>query len=334
MRKPVIVIRAYAAALAVMGLLLSPATVSAAATPEPELRAAMEWLTAPWSDEKEQALEAQEAKAAGPGYFTTPLSVPGSSQHYTRKQLNSGPPDWWPQDHPPMPAIVGVGVGKAWPCAACHLPDGVGIPSSASLTGLPEAYIVEQVKAFRSGTRLNQDMQGVAPTVTDADLQAAAAYFASLKLTSPRAQVVEAAQVPVTHAETWLRIPTPGAGSQAIGHRIIEIPEDVSQAKWQDSRAHFIAYVPPGSLAAGRQLAETGTGRTQACATCHGGGLKGGGPGPAIAGRSPTYLARQLVAFAIGDRSGPASAPMQAVVAHLSLDDMIDLAAYAGSLPP
>jgi cytochrome c553 len=55
---------------------------------------------------------------------------------------------------------------------------------------------------------------------------------------------------------------------------------------------------------------------------------------PPIAGRSPTYLLRQLVAFRTRARLTAEGMPMQPVVDGLGLRDMIATAAYAGSLPP
>jgi cytochrome c553 len=55
---------------------------------------------------------------------------------------------------------------------------------------------------------------------------------------------------------------------------------------------------------------------------------------PPIAGRSPSYLLRQLLGFAAGSRSTPEAAPMRAVAAALGLADKIAAVAYAGSLPP
>jgi cytochrome c553 len=89
-----------------------------------------------------------------------------------------------------------------------------------------------------------------------------------------------------------------------------------------------------GSVERGRRLATTGDGRTLACAGCHGPGLRGVGEVPPIAGRSPTYLMRQLVAFRTGARDTPAAGPMRTVVAQLDVDEMIALAAYVGSVQP
>ena len=123
-------------------------------------------------------------------------------------------------------------------------------------------------------------------------------------------------------------------GNEPIGDRIIMLPEDQELARKRDPRSGFIAYVPPGSLAAGKALAEGGGGKTLACAGCHGDGLKGTETAPRIAGVHPIYLVRQLIQFKEGSRKGQNSALMAAPIAMLTLRDMIDLAAYAASLNP
>jgi len=55
---------------------------------------------------------------------------------------------------------------------------------------------------------------------------------------------------------------------------------------------------------------------------------------PTIAGRSPTYMFRQLYDFKSGARKGANSAIMKAVVEKLGMDDMIALVAYSASLKP
>jgi len=69
--------------------------------------------------------------------------VPGSQKTYTQAEIEdlSNPPDWFPDDHAPMPSIVQRGSGKAVPaCASCHLVSGMGHPESSHLAGLPAAY--------------------------------------------------------------------------------------------------------------------------------------------------------------------------------------------------
>jgi cytochrome c553 len=55
---------------------------------------------------------------------------------------------------------------------------------------------------------------------------------------------------------------------------------------------------------------------------------------PGIAGRSPSYLVRQMYDFQQGTRRGKMSPLMQPVVAHLTSEDMVDIAAYVASLVP
>jgi cytochrome c553 len=62
--------------------------------------------------------------------------------------------------------------------------------------------------------------------------------------------------------------------------------------------------------------------------------LKGVGAIPGIAGRSPSYVMRQFYDFQQGNRAGDAGAMMKPIVAKLSSDDMISLAAYLASLKP
>src|SRR4029453_4333569 len=53
--------------------------------------------------------------------------VPGSNKTYTQSQIDSfnDPPDWFPDDHHPMPAIVAHGRGReVRACISCHLSTG------------------------------------------------------------------------------------------------------------------------------------------------------------------------------------------------------------------
>jgi len=55
---------------------------------------------------------------------------------------------------------------------------------------------------------------------------------------------------------------------------------------------------------------------------------------PGIAGRSPSYLVRQLYDLQRGTRRGRSSAVMQPVVANLTVEDMVAIAAYVTALTP
>lgn len=121
---------------------------------------------------------------------------------------------------------------------------------------------------------------------------------------------------------------------EPIGQRIIEVLEDLHQFENRDSRSRFIVYVPIGGIEKGKALAAGRDGKTIQCGICHGSELKGLGNVPSIAGRSPSYMVRQLYDMKHGERAGAGSALMKAVVEKLTTEDMSALAAYAGSLTP
>jgi cytochrome c553 len=281
----------------------------------------------------------QVIEAQLPPESPEPKTIPGSSRKYVPKEIDDlyNPPDWFPDQHPPAPDVIVKGRPGVMACGSCHLMSGLGHPESADLTGFTAAYIVQQMMEFRSGEREDfaRRMDGFAKAMTDEEIRQAAAYFASL----PRRRFVrveEAAMVPKTFVgQGRMRFVDPKqTGTEPIGDRIITLPEDQELARLRDPRSGFIAYVPPGSLAAGKALAEGGGGKTVACATCHGDGLKGVENVPRLAGVHPIYLVRQLIHFKEGSRKGLNAALMGGPVAQLSLRDMIDLAAYAASLNP
>ena len=289
-------------------------------------------------------LQKQSGSAGGDAGKT--FGVPGSSRRFTEDKLQDpyDAPDWFPDAHPPAPAVVLKGrPGAVAACGYCHLPDGSGRPENASLSGLPEDYIRRQVAAFRAGTRRSAapdytpgaSMTKVAVAATDQEVAAAARYFAALAAPH-HIRVVEADRIGGSEAKAFLLRAVPGKG-EALGDRIVEGPSDFERFERRDPRLIYTAYVPKGSLKRGEALARTGgSGVTVACNTCHGPDLRGGAEaaGPPLAGRSPSYIFRQLYGFSVGARGGAASAPMQRVVANLTQKDMIALAAYVGRLKP
>jgi cytochrome c553 len=113
------------------------------------------------------------------------------------------------------------------------------------------------------------------------------------------------------------------------------VPEDEEVVVYRDPASGFVAYVPKGSIAKGKELAITGNGgKTIACGICHGRTLQGLGEVPAIAGRHPNYIVRKLWNMQNGERVGTSAALMQQVVEKLTNDDMLAIAAYVASLTP
>jgi cytochrome c553 len=270
--------------------------------------------------------------------------VPNSVAAYTLTQIRDlfSPPDWHPENHPSMPDVVGRGNKPGqFACGYCHLPNGLGRPENSSLAGLSATYIAQQVADFRSGVRKSSEpaslpinlMVAVAKLVSDEDTKIAAEYFASLKPAS-WIRVVETETVPKTKVGGWMLIADDSGGTESIGQRIIEMPENLERTELRDSTSGFIAYVPVGSIRKGEALITNGAGKTSPCAICHGTELKGLGPVPALAGRSPSYIARQLYDIKHGVRNGQWAELMKSVVAGLSEEDMVAIAAYTASLAP
>lgn len=273
-----------------------------------------------------------------------PKRVPDSTVALTLAEIRDitrGVPDWHPDDHPPMPEIVAKGrADGVLPCGYCHLPNGLGRPENASLAGLPADYIVQQVRDFRNGTRTSAvpamgppaNMRALAKHTNDADVRIAAEYFSRLQR-GPWIRVVESAMVPKTRIAGAMLVAVSDE-QEPIGMRIIEVPEDRARTELRDSRAGFVAYVPPGSIAKGETLVTNGDAKRPACTSCHGADLKGLGPIPALAGRSPSYMVRSLYDFQSGARAGAWSPLMRESVAGLTLADMVNIAAYAASRSP
>jgi len=271
--------------------------------------------------------------------------VPDSTVNFTLSQVRDGflSPDWHPGDHPALPGIVAHGNKPGvMACGYCHRAEGTGGPENASLAGLPAAYIIQQMADFKSGARSSslplrappKNMMALSKLVTPPEVEEAAAYFSSLK-PKPNIRVIESDTAPKTHVHGWHLADLGTGEKEPTGQRVIEFPDDLEQFISRDSRTHFTAYVPPGSIARGQVLATTGdAGRTVQCTICHGPDLRGLGPIPGIAGRSPSYLVRQLYDFQHGARAGLSSVLMKPTVEKLQIEDMIALAAYAASLPP
>ena len=259
-----------------------------------------------------------------------PKTLAGSTKSYTQKQIDDlkNPPDWFPDLHPPMPDVVAHGTAT-FACGSCHLPTGTGHDESAYLAELPVTYIIGQMADFKSGTRKGfGDMPAIAQALPDADVQSAAAYFAALTM-RPWVRVSETDTVPKTYVNpSNMRVALPGGGTESIGNRIVELPEDEAAAVARDPRSGFVAYVPTGSIARGKALVTTGGGETTACVICHGPALKGIGTAPPIAGRHAGYLVRQLYFFQNGSRSGSSE------VQRLTDADMVAIAAYVASIQP
>jgi cytochrome c553 len=273
------------------------------------------------------------------------VSVPNSTAGYTWTQLRNRfiAPIWHPADHPPLPDVVANGrKPDVFACGFCHRADGPGGPENADLAGLPKSYIIRQMADYKRGARGTSVpgrlppslMIGLSKSITDAEVETAAAYFSALQ-PRKRIKVVESDTAPKSYIAGLLWAAVEGSEREPLDQRILELPDDLQVFESRDPRSTFTAYVPVGSLAKGEALVtKGGPGKTVACAPCHGADLKGLGPLPSIAGRSPSYMFRQLYDFGHGARTGEWSPLMAQVVSNLDQEDMLAIVAYLASLDP
>ena len=293
-------------------------------------------------------------------------TVPGSKLQFSLKEIrtvtnpNAGGQivDWFPEDHGPIPDVVRYGpkaMGKnGRPCATCHLADGAGRPENASPAGLPEGYILRQLQDFKNDLRHSADprkgnsntMVMLAKGMSDDEMKESARYFASVAWRL-HVKVVETRLVPKTKIQGELFIPQSNKLTEPIGNRIIETPTNTEENNTlRSAHGTWTAYVPVGSINKGKDLVVRGgmkivngqivQGKTTACATCHGTDYMGIAPDvPPLAGRSPSYLAREIFDIQQGIRNGSNSniALMRMVVEKLTPEDIINITAYLASLP-
>jgi cytochrome c553 len=299
----------------------------------------------PWAYAIPPAPPAGSSPAAQAPPDTSLKRLPGSSFEFTRAQISDrfGPADWYPGDHPKMPDIVAHGKKpEVWACALCHYPNGKGRPENAPVAGFPASYFIQQMNDFRNGDRKSAEprkantniMIAIAKGMTDDEIKAAAEYFGAMPWT-PWIKVIETNTAPKTRIAGGMFLTLEGSEKEPLGKRIIETPENAEATEvLRDARSGFFAYAPVGSIKKGEALVTKGGGKTTQCGVCHGADLKGLGPVPGIAGRSPSYLVRQMYDMQQGARKGAWTQLMKPVVANLSDEDMLDIAAYTASRMP
>jgi cytochrome c553 len=282
--------------------------------------------------------------AAAPVPDTSVKHLEGSSGAFTRAQIADrfGPADWYPSDHPTMPDVVAHGKKPdVWACGLCHYPNGKGRQENAGVSGLPVEYFIQTMHDFRDGKRKSAEprknnsnlMIAFAKGMTDDEIKAAAEYFGAMKWT-PWIKVIEASTVPKTRNANGMFL-VEGNEKEPLGKRILETPVNAEATEvLRDPHSTFFAYVPPGSIKKGEALATRASSKTTQCGQCHGADLKGLGPVPGIAGRSPSYLMRQMNDMKQGARNGTWTQLMKPVVANLTEEDMLDIVAYTASLKP
>lgn len=76
-----------------------------------------------------------------------------------------------------------AGKTKSAPCSTCHGLNGMSTLNEApNLAGQPEMYLIEQLRAYRSGKRQNEIMSIMAKPLTNGDIEDLAAWYSAIKV--------------------------------------------------------------------------------------------------------------------------------------------------------
>jgi len=263
---------------------------------------------------------------------------------------------------------VEVAEGKrvaATACARCHGANGIskakGVPH---LAGQRPAYLHLELRAYKSGVRGNDMMDGAVKYLSDDALLKVAAYYASLdppsvtsgaKAPPAKPDPVQAGKAAAAgcagcHGEAGIS-KTPGMPSLVglepkslvaamkaykSGQRKSDIMKSLlaaaSDADLNNIALYYALQKParaqtpaPGDQAAGKAAAA-------ACAGCHGDeGVSGNPVNPSLAGQDAQYLAAALRAYKGGSRNEPT---MKGLAGSLDDRTIRDLAAYYAAQQP
>ena len=286
---------------------------------------------------------ARAAAPAGAGAGHSLKKMPGSTGAFTLAQIRDafGPADWFPAITRRCPTSSRTASGRTCAPAACATTRTArAVPENAGVAGLPVAYFIQTMADFKSDARKSADprkantnvMIAIAKGMTDEEIKAAAEYF--------RLDEVDAvdqgrrSEHGAEDAHRRRHVPQARGGGQGADRPAHHRGAGRHRAHRGASRSAFRVHSPTCRSAASRRArrwSRPGGGKTTQCAVCHGADLKGLGPVPGIAGRSPSYTVRQLYDMQQGTRKGVWTDLMKPVVAKLTNDDMLALAAYTAS---
>ena len=137
---------------------------------------------------------------------------------------------------------------------------GSGHPESSHLSGMTAAYIVRQMADYKNGVRKDRFfMNAIAREMSDEDVRAAAEWFAGLEPIDWIDEVIESDIVPVTYVGRGrMRFLQPDGGTEPIGKRVLEVPQDRALVESRHPYVGFTVYAPAGSVARGEALVTMG----------------------------------------------------------------------------
>ena len=257
-----------------------------------------------------------------------------------------------------------VAAGKAIAekqCQACHGLNGGGVaPAIPHLAAQRERYLLASLKEYKDGKRSHAALRDLTKSMSEADMNNVAAYFAGLppvanaaidvKHSSPYEQgKVLAASCAACHGEDGnsKTAGTPTLAGQQPHYLVAAIQEyhqgdrktgamkssagDSSKLELENLALYFAAQTPLQRAAPARGDAKAGEPMTAMCGGCHGAqGVSADSATPSLAGQDAQYLVKATKAY----KSTRRNWGMQRYVAGLSDKDIDNIAAYYASQQP
>lgn len=195
-----------------------------------------------------------------------------------------------------------AGKGKASSCAGCHGENGNSAVSTfPKLAQQHPSYLINQLYAFKGGTRNDPVMSGMAMALSDADILDIAAYYST--------QDISANPEPTLPAD-----------------------EDADGAK-DDKKAKEAMQA---LLAKGSNLYRNGnlTSEVSACIACHGPSGEGNKPAafPALRSQHADYLIKSLTDFKSGARSNNPENMMHMIAKKMTGEEIKAVSYYISTM--
>lgn len=268
------------------------------------------------------------------------------------------------KEAPPAPeqaAQTDLTAGKAVAeakCASCHGLDGKGTgPDIPNLGGQKEAYLLNALEGYRTGTRQHAALQQLSAELSEADTKNIAAYYASQKLAAPAsaASAVGAADtvaagkaaaatcIACHGADGNSKLPgTPSLAGQHPGYLLASMQaykdgsrKDSSMAgqvanldkvTMENLAAYFAAQTPVARPAPAKGDKVAGEPLSGKCGGCHGKeGHSADAVTPSLAGQDAQYLVKTMQNYRDGGRAHP---EMKAMLAGVKDADLAHIAAF------
>ncbi|WP_367155285.1 cytochrome c [Methylomonas sp. HYX-M1] len=197
-----------------------------------------------------------------------------------------------------------AGKEKAATCAGCHGEDGNSpMPSFPKLAGQHQGYLLKQLQAFKSGTRLSPMMAPLATGLDDKSMAEIASYYSEQKIAANSAPVLP-----------------------------VDDDDDSKPAKTEAQKQAELEDL----ITQGKDLYRNGNiaREVSACVACHGPYAEGNKPAsfPALHSQHAEYLIKTLTDFKTGARSNNRENMMHMIATKMTNEDIKAVAYYISTI--